>query len=307
MLTTAANAAWPDRTVTLIVPYAAGGISDVLARLTAEQLQARFKQTFIVQNEVGAGGIIGTANAAHAKPDGYTLLFGPIALLTLSPLTTKVNYDPDKDFEPVSIVASTPFRRHRQRGLSANTLPEFIAEVKKKPGVYTYASAGAGSTTHVASMLFLKSAGLQMIHVTVPRRRTGVHRHVCRQRPDALGNSGRADAAPRVEKGEAAWHEQQGSVASPAQRANHLGDLADAIRRHLQRHSCTQRNPREIVAAISKAIMDAVKTSEFSDKLLKVGVEPSGTTPDEMAKTMVVDKESWLAVKDDLAAAMKPQ
>ena len=122
LVTTAANAAWPDRTVTLIVPYAAGGISDVLARLTAEQLQARFKQTFIVQNEVGAGGIIGTANAAHAKPDGYTLLFGPIALLTLSPLTTKVNYDPDKDFEPVSIVASTPFVVTVNEGFPANTL-----------------------------------------------------------------------------------------------------------------------------------------------------------------------------------------
>ena len=72
----APHAAWPERTVTLIVPYAAGGIADVVARLTAERLQAAFKQTFIVQNEVGAGGIIGTANAAHAKPDGYTLMFG---------------------------------------------------------------------------------------------------------------------------------------------------------------------------------------------------------------------------------------
>lgn len=83
LFTGAAQAAWSERTVTLIVPYAAGGISDVLARLTAAQLQAKFQQNFIVQNDVGAGGIIGTANAAHAKPDGYTLFFGPIALLTL--------------------------------------------------------------------------------------------------------------------------------------------------------------------------------------------------------------------------------
>ena len=94
LFSTAAHATWPDRAVTLIVPYAAGGITDVLARLTAELLQRKFKQSFIVQNETGAGGIIGAANAARAKPDGYTLFFAPIALLTLSPLTTKVNLRP---------------------------------------------------------------------------------------------------------------------------------------------------------------------------------------------------------------------
>src|SRR6476659_11291509 len=92
LCSTAANASWPDRPVTLIVPYAAGGITDVLARLTAEHLQRTFKQSFIIQNETGAGGIIGAANAARAKPDGYTLFFAPIALLTLSPLTTKSQF-----------------------------------------------------------------------------------------------------------------------------------------------------------------------------------------------------------------------
>lgn len=307
LATTAAHAAWPDRTVTLLVPYAAGGISDVLARLTAEQLQARFKQTFIVQNEVGAGGIIGTANAAHAKPDGYTLLFGPIALLTLSPLTTKVNYDPDKDFEPVSIVASTPFVVTVNEGFPANTLPEFIAEVKKKPGVYTYASAGAGSTTHVASMLFLKSAGLQMIHVP--------YRGVGPAFTDMFAGNVQMLSATPVEL---MPHLESKKVKplgmSSKDRSRHLPNVPTISETLPTPFVATyngilapKETPREIVAAISKAIMDAVKTSEFSDKLLKVGVEPSGTTPDEMAKTMVVDKESWLAVKDDLAAAMKPQ
>ena len=117
LFATAAHAAWPDRPVTLIVPYAAGGITDVLARLTAEALQDKFKQTFIVQNETGAGGIIGAANAARAKPDGYTLFFAPIALLTLSPLTTKVNFE-TSDFKPVSIVALEPVRRDRQQDVS---------------------------------------------------------------------------------------------------------------------------------------------------------------------------------------------
>ena len=103
LFATAANAAWPERPVTLIVPYAAGGITDVIARVTAEHLQAKFAQTFIIQNETGAGGIIGAANAAHAKPDGYTFLFrARLPLLTLSPLTMKVNFE-TSDFEPISI------------------------------------------------------------------------------------------------------------------------------------------------------------------------------------------------------------
>jgi tripartite-type tricarboxylate transporter receptor subunit TctC len=307
LVTTAANAAWPDRTVTLIVPYAAGGISDVLARLTAEQLQARFKQTFIVQNEVGAGGIIGTANAAHAKPDGYTLLFGPIALLTLSPLTAKVNYDPDKDFEPVSIVASTPFVVTVNEGFPANTLSEFIAEVKKKPGIYTYASAGAGSTTHVASMLFLKSAGLQMIHVP--------YRGVGPAFTDMFaGNVQMLSASPVELMPHVDSKKVKPLGISSKDRSRHLPNVPTISETLPTPFVATyngilapKETPREIVAAISKVIVDAVKTPEFSDKLLKVGVEPSGTTPEEMAKTMVVDKESWLAVKDDVAAAMKQQ
>jgi len=165
LFTTAAQAAWPERPVTIIVPYAAGGLSDIMARLTAAQLQASFKQTFVVQNDVGAAGTIGANNVAKAKPDGYTLFFGPIALFTLSPLTMKVNYDANKDFVPVSIVASTPFVITVNETFPAKTLKEFIAEVKKKPGGYTYASAGAGSTTHAASVLFLKTAGLDMVHV----------------------------------------------------------------------------------------------------------------------------------------------
>ena len=106
LVSNAAYAEWPERPVTLVVPYAAGGITDVLARVTAEHLQTKFKQTFVIQNETGAGGIIAAANVARAKADGYTLFFAPISLLTLSPLTTKVNYE-TSDFAPISIVAST--------------------------------------------------------------------------------------------------------------------------------------------------------------------------------------------------------
>src|SRR5438128_51991 len=133
LFNTPAHATWPDRPVTVIVPFAAGGLTDVMARLAAERLRDKFNQSFVVQNEVGAGGIIGTANAARAKPDGYTLFFGPVSLMTLSTMTAKVNYDPERDFTPVTVLASTPFVLTVTETFPAKTLAEFVDEVKKKP------------------------------------------------------------------------------------------------------------------------------------------------------------------------------
>jgi tripartite-type tricarboxylate transporter receptor subunit TctC len=300
-----AHAAWPDRPVTLVVPYAAGGISDVLARITAERLSVYFKQSFVVQNEVGAGGIIGTANVARAKPDGYTLLFGPVALLTLSPLTTKVNYDPDKDFIPVTVVASTPFVVTVNQSFPANTLAEFIAEVKKRPGFYTYASAGPGSTTHVSAILFLKTAGLEMIHVP--------YRGVGPAFADMFaGNVQMISATPVELKPFEGTGKVKPLGISSKERSRHLPDVPPIVDTLASPFAATYNGilaptgtPPEVVDQVAKAIAAGVKTEEFSDRLLKVGVEPSGSTPGQMAKIMAVDKEAWNAVKADITAAMK--
>jgi tripartite-type tricarboxylate transporter receptor subunit TctC len=300
-----AQAAWPDRPVTLVVPYAAGGISDVLARITAERLSTVFKETFVVQNETGAGGIIGTANVAHAKPDGYTLFFGPVALLTLSPLTTKVSYDPDKDFMPVSVVASAPFVVTVNKDFPANTLAEFIAVVKQKPGVYTYGSAGAGSTTHVSGLLFLKSAGLEMIHVP--------YRGVGPAFADMFaGNVKMISATPVELKPFVGTDKVKPLGISSKERSRHLPNVPTILETIPSPVVATYNGilapagtPPDIVAQISKALVDSVKTPEFSDRLLKVGVEPVGSTPEKTAEIIAADKQSWTAVKTDIAAAMK--
>src|SRR5581483_1851292 len=131
----AAQAAWPERPVTLVVQFAAGGISDLLARLTAERLQAAFKQPFVVENQVGAAGIIATERVARATPDGYTLLFSTISQITIAPYTNKITYDPVRDFRPISIVATAPFFVTVKNEFPAQNVDEFIAYVKTKPGV----------------------------------------------------------------------------------------------------------------------------------------------------------------------------
>ena len=305
LFNTAANAAWPERTVTLVVPYPAGGLTDVMARLLAAEFQLKFDQSFIVENVVGAGGTIGAAHVAKATPDGYTLFFGPIALLTLSPLTTKIRYNPDQDFIPVSILASTPFVVAVAEKFPAKTLAEFIAEVKKKPNGYSYASAGAGSTTHAASVLFLKTAGLKMVHV--PYR--------------GASPSFTALLSGNIEMSSVSPVELKPYVDSPKVRP--LGISSKAPSQHLPNvrpigetvPDCPtvatynglmapKDTPKEIVDMLSKAMQEAVKKKAFSDRLLKAGLEPIGSTPEEMIEAIAADRKNWLAVKDDVLASM---
>ena len=300
LFVTTAQAAWPDRPVTLIVPYAAGGITDVLARLTAEALQDKFKQSFIVQNETGAGGIIGTANAARAKPDGYTFLFAPIALLTLSPLTTKVNFE-TSDFKPVSIVASSPFVVTVSKSFPAQTISELIAEVKKKQGQFSFASAGPGSVSHVSMLLFLKSAGLDAIHVP--------YRGIGPAFTDLLAGQVQMVSASPVELKPFLNSDKVKPLGiSSKQRSKHLPDVPTIVETLPSPFVATfngllapKDTPQDIVDTVAAAIIAAEKTPAFLNKLASIGVEPAGTTPQEMAAEIAADSERWRAVAADIA------
>ena len=169
----------------MIVPFAAGGIADVIARLTAEQLQAAFKQAFLVENQSGGAGIIAADRVAKARPDGYTLLSTPIFQITMAPFTHTVTFDPVKDFKPIAAIAGSPFVITVGGSFPAKTLADFIAYVKANPGQLTFGSAGTGSLTHVSSAVFLKSAGLDMTFspATLPcfRRRRLNSSHIWNQ------------------------------------------------------------------------------------------------------------------------------
>jgi tripartite-type tricarboxylate transporter receptor subunit TctC len=303
LFNTAAHATWPDRPVTVIVPFAAGGLTDVMARLAAERLRDKFGQSFVIENQVGAGGILATANAARAKPDGYTLFFGPVSLMTLSTMTAKVNYDPDRDFTPVSIVASTPFVLTVNEAFPAKTLSEFIAEVKKKPGSYAYASAGAGTTTHAASLVVLKAAGLEMVHVP--------YRGVAPAFNDLIAGHVQMTSASPVE---IKPHLNGGKIRplgiTSKTRSQQLPDvptvsetLPTPVVATYNGFFVPKNTAQEVVDAIAKEVAAAVKTKEFSDKLIQVGLEPAGSTPEEMVAIIAADKQNWLAVKADLTAA----
>jgi tripartite-type tricarboxylate transporter receptor subunit TctC len=159
-----AQARWPARPVTVIVPNAPGGFTDIMARLAAQRLATKFAQPFIVENRAGGAGVIGATQVANAQPDGYTFLFTSPSTILTQPLLQKVSYDPSS-LVPISILGSLPFILGIKSSLPPKTLHECEAYVKANPGKLNYASAGVGGIGYLVSVLYLKTAGLDAVHV----------------------------------------------------------------------------------------------------------------------------------------------
>src|ERR671912_1855196 len=160
-----AKADYPDRAVRIIVPVAAGGGVDVMARMLAQKLAERWGQQFIVENRAGAAGIIGTKAVIGSPPDGYTLLYTPSSLSLTVAVNKTAPYDVAKDLTPIVNVAVSPYALVVHPSVPANNLEEFIAYSKSNPDKVNYSSAGVGSASHLAGELLKTMAGIQMTHV----------------------------------------------------------------------------------------------------------------------------------------------
>lgn len=160
-----ARAEYPERPVHIIVPVAAGGGVDVMARLLAQRLQERLHQTFVVENRPGAGGIIGSKSVIAAIADGYTLLYTPSSLSLTIVVHKNAPYDVNKDFTPIINVAISPYVLVVNPSLPVHSFKEFIAYAKEHPGKISYSSAGVGSASHLAGEMLQTMTGSQMVHV----------------------------------------------------------------------------------------------------------------------------------------------
>jgi tripartite-type tricarboxylate transporter receptor subunit TctC len=156
---------WPVRPVRMIVPFAPGGATDIIARSVAQQLAARLGQGVVIENKPGAGTIVGNAEVAKARPDGYTLLFAPTPFVISQVVYPSLPYDPQRDFAPLSLLATSPFILVVNAGLAPKSLGELVAQAKAKPGSLTFASAGNGTVPHLAGELFKLRAGVDIVHV----------------------------------------------------------------------------------------------------------------------------------------------
>ncbi len=300
LVATAAQAAWPERPVTVLVPFTAGGITDVLARLMAERLQEVLKHPFIIENAPGAAGVIAAERMLKAAPDGYTLLFTPVFQITMAPYTTSATFSATKDFKPVTAVGASPFVVTVSSGVPVSTLAEFIAYVKAHPGTLAYGSAGTGSMSHVASAVFLKAAGIDVVHV--PYRGLGsaftdlIAGHVSMVSATPVELKSYLDSGkikPLAVSGETRSKQLPGvptvsETIPSAPIITYNGLVAPA------------RTPQEIVDLLAREIIAAEKSPEFQERLLRVGVDPIVATPAEFATIIATDAERWRDVVREL-------
>jgi tripartite-type tricarboxylate transporter receptor subunit TctC len=156
---------WPNRPVTVVVPFAAGGNTDTVARILGQYLADKFHQPFLIDNRGGASGAIAAETVARAAPDGYTLLFGSTPQISVVPFMQKVNYDPMKDFVPISIFGIGTFILSVNSDLPVRTTSEFIAYAKERPGKLSYGSGGNATLSRLAAALFVSRAGLKLVHL----------------------------------------------------------------------------------------------------------------------------------------------
>src|SRR5580765_2192230 len=156
---------WPTRSVSVIVPFGAGGNTDMMARLGAQHLTAKLGQTFVVENRPGAGGALGTGQVAAAAPDGYTLLFSASANINLTPQVQELAFDPVKQLVPITNVGTGTQIMAIKRSLPVTTLPEFIAHAKANPGKLNYTVAGTQNISHLAPALLFARAGVNLVMV----------------------------------------------------------------------------------------------------------------------------------------------
>ncbi len=274
--------AWPERPVTLILPYPPGGTVDTQARIMGERLSARLGQPFVIQNKPGATGAIATEFVARAQPDGYTLLFGSSAQLTSVPMTEKVNYKTD-DLIPISASGNGPMILAINAAVPATGLGAFIDYAKASPGKYNYASAGIGSVAHLVGALFLARAKLDLLHVPYRGGGPAVTDLMSAQVTMYFGNS--ADLLPH-----AANERLRIIGVSTPQRMRQLPAVPAVLEvipgfemTAWQGFLAPAGTPQPVVDSLAREIAGIAKEQAVVEKLGAVGVDAISTTPAEFA------------------------
>src|SRR5262245_53877296 len=289
---------YPTRPITLVVPYAAGGGNDLLARIASEKMSKTLGQQIVIENRPGAGGSTATRAVARSAPDGYTLVIGGTGTLAVNPtLYQNVGYDPRKDFAPVGLIGTSALVVLTNPSLPARNIRELIELAKKDPGKINYASAGVGSGIHLGTVLFEMMAGIKLTHVpyrgSAPALTDLIGGHVSvyfsslppvgalvadgKVRALAVTGSKRSDVFPDLP-----------TVAEAGlpgfEAVLHYGIVAPA------------GTPRPIIDKLSAALRDAVNAPDTKERMAKDGTEPLPSTPEEYAADIDREETKWSAV-----------
>jgi len=287
---------WPNRSVHLIVPLAAGGPTDSVARILAEQLTKMWGHEVVVENKSGGGTNIGNEFVAHAEPDGYTALYGTSSLAVNTGLYRSLSYDPVADLAPVSLTAKFPFFMFVPNSSPAKTVMEFVAYVKAHQGKLIMGSPGTGSAPHLAEELFLQMAGIQMTHSPY-RGAAPAFIDLIPGRIDCYFGSGELLNYSRSGQVRAlATTGAQRAAAEPELPTITEAGIAGYVVDSWQGVFMPAKTPPVIVRKMSADIVTALAQPDIKDKLARSAYAAQGSTPDELRKFLKVDTEKWNAV-----------
>jgi len=288
---------YPTRSVKMIVPFPPAGATDIIGRVVAQKLSDRWGQPVVVENKPGAGGTIGSEQAARATADGYTILMSTVSTHAIGPSLSKLPYDAVKDFAPISLVADSANVLVVSPKLGVNSLREFIALAKKQPGVLTFASSGNGTNPHLTGELFKLMAGIDLTHV--PYKGTAL------SIPD-LANGGvsslfdiTVSAMPPIKAGQV-----KPLAVTSAKRAAALPDLPTMAEAGVPGFESSAwfglfapaGTPRELINRIHQEVVIVLKDPELRQRFANAGADPVGNTPEQFAAVIKADTEKWARV-----------
>jgi len=289
--------AWPSKPVKIIVPFAAGGATDVVARLLAQKLTDVWGQSIVVENKLGAGGNIGADAVAKAAPDGYTLLLTSGAIVTASQHMYKnMPFDPEKDLLPITNVATGPQMIAVSPSVPARDLRELIAYAKANPGKVNYGSAGIGSQTHLAAENLAYAAGLDLTHVPYKGEAAALTDLMGGQIQMATPNFAAAVALAKDGKIRAlavTSKERNPQMPDLPSASDTLPGFESAGWFGLMAPAGT---PREIVEKVQRDSTAIIRSEEFRARLAQLGMEPVGNTPAEFAAAIKSQSARWAVV-----------
>jgi tripartite-type tricarboxylate transporter receptor subunit TctC len=290
---TAAAETYPDRPVTMIVPYAAGGSSDILARLIGERMGKTLGQQIVVDDRAGAGSRIGIEIVAHAAPDGYTLLLADMPHTIVPAIQKGVRYDPVRDFTPIGLIGTASMVVFVNPAVPAATIQDFVALAKADPGKITVASGGIGSTTHLTAELFQAKTGTRLTHV--PYRGAGPAMSDLMAGHVQTGFTTLATASAALESGAV----RALAIASDKRLASRpaIPTLREAgidlVVEHWWGVLAPAGLPPAIAARLTSELQAVLDTPDFAARLQPLGVAPAHATPEQFRALIAADTARW--------------
>ena len=286
---------YPNRPVKIIVPFAPGGSTDVVARILAEKLATELKQSFIVDNRAGASGNIGADVVAKSSPDGYTLLMGTTGVLSINGhLYKNLSYDPERDFAPVSYTSLITNILIVNPDVPASTVPELVRLAKNKPGSLTFASSGAGSSTHLSGELFKSLTGTDILHVPYRGSSQALLDLMAGQVTMLFDNA--PSAIPFIQQGKL-----RAIAVTSTRRLPNLPDVPTIEESGVPGYESLSwsgivapaATPKPVINKLNAAIERVLRMEEVKQKFAALGVEPVGGPPEAFARHVRAESNKW--------------